>query len=45
LKSAFEGKEERIQKLLRDEEDRERKLDREYWEPLKKELSAWRREK
>ena len=33
---------EEIQKLLREEEDRERELDRQYWAPLKAELEAWR---
>ena len=41
LKSAIEGNQEEIQKLLRDEEDRERELDRQYWAPLKAELEAW----
>lgn len=42
LRSAVEGNQEEIQRLLRDEEDRERELDRQYWAPLKAELEAWR---
>ena len=42
LRSAIEGNQEEIQRLLRDEEDRERELDRQYWAPLKAELEAWR---
>ena len=42
LRSAIEGNQEEIQRLLRDEEDRERELDRQYWAPLKSELEAWR---
>jgi len=42
LRSAIEGNQEEIRRLLRDEEDRERELDRQYWAPLKAELEAWR---
>ncbi len=45
LKAAIEGNQGKIQRLLRDEEDRERKLDRQYWNPLRVELEAWRHEK
>lgn len=45
LKYAVEGKKEELQKLLREEEDRERELDRQYWAPLKTELEAWRHER
>lgn len=43
LTLAIEGNEEGIKRLLREEEDRERELDRQYWAPLKTELEAWRR--
>ncbi|ODS34829.1 MAG: hypothetical protein SCARUB_00089 [Candidatus Scalindua rubra] len=42
LRSAIEGNYEEIRKLLRDEEDREREIDRQYWAPLKAELEVWR---
>lgn len=44
LRSAIEGNQDETQRLLRDEEDRERELDRQYWAPLKTELEAWRHE-
>ena len=44
LRYAMGGKQDDIQKLLREEEDRERELDRQYWAPLKAELEAWRHE-
>ena len=34
-----------VEKLLREEEDRERELDRRYWDPLKAELAQWRRKR
>lgn len=45
LKSAIEGNHEEINKLLRDEEDKEREIDQRYWKPLRAELESWRREK
>ena len=45
LRSAIEGNQEKTQSLLRDEEDRERDLDRQYWDPLKAELETWRFER
>ncbi len=45
LRYAIEGNQEKTQSLLRDEEDRERDLDRQYWAPLKTELEAWRFER
>ncbi len=45
LKSAIEGNHEDIDKLLMDEEDKEREIDRHYWKPLRAELESWRREK
>ena len=42
---ALPGEEEVIRDLLKKEEERERKLDEEYWAPLRKELELWRREK
>ncbi len=43
LRSAIQGNREEVQSLLKDEEDREREADRQYWMPLKKELEEWRR--
>lgn len=43
IRLAIEGNRDKIQKLLRDEEERERELDRQYWAPLRAELEAWRR--
>jgi hypothetical protein len=43
IRLAIKGNRDKIQKLLRVEEDRERELDRQYWAPLKAELEAWRR--
>jgi hypothetical protein len=45
LRSAIEGNDEEIRRLLRDEEDREREIDRQYWAPLKAELEVWRSER
>ena len=45
LAQAFPGKEEILRVRLREEEERERKLDQEYWAPLRKELELWRRER
>lgn len=42
LSSAIGGDHEKLGRLLRDEEDREREADRKYWEPLKRELEEWR---
>ena len=33
-----------VTEMLREEEDRERQLDREYWAPLRRQLEAWRHE-
>ena len=43
LKAVIEGNKDEIQRLLRDEEDREKELDQKYWAPLKAELEIWRR--
>lgn len=43
LRSAIEENQKDVQRLLRDEEDKERELDRQYWVPLKAELEVWRR--
>jgi hypothetical protein len=45
LRFAIQGNREEVQSLLKDEEDREREADRQYWMPLKKELEAWRHTK
>jgi len=45
LNFAIDGDQEEIYKSLRDEEDRERELDRKYWAPLRAELEAWRHKK
>ncbi|MFQ5686900.1 MAG: hypothetical protein ACE5GV_09605 [Candidatus Scalindua sp.] len=42
LQSAIKGNQEETQKLLRDEEYTERKIDQQYWAPLKAELETWR---
>ena len=34
-----------LQRLLKDEEDREKEADRQYWEPLRKQLEEWRLKK
>ncbi len=39
---AIEGSRDEVQKLLREEEDKEREADREYWKPLRKQLEEWR---
>ncbi len=44
LALALPGQEETIHVMLKDEEERERKLDEAYWTPLRKELELWRRE-
>jgi hypothetical protein len=44
LKYAIGGKQDEIHRLLREEEDRERELDKQYWAPLKAELEVWRHE-
>ncbi len=41
LRYAIDANSEEIQRLLKDEEDKERDLDRQYWKPLKAELEAW----
>lgn len=43
LRSAIQGNREKAQSFLKDEEDKEREADRNYWMPLKKELEEWRR--
>jgi hypothetical protein len=45
LMQAISGRETEIEKLLHKEEEYERKLDKEYWAPLKKELEIWRHKK
>jgi hypothetical protein len=45
LAQAISGRESEIESLLREEEAYERKLDKEYWVPLKKELEIWRHKK
>jgi hypothetical protein len=45
LIQAISGCETEIEKLLHEEEEYERKLDKEYWAPLKKELEIWRHKK
>jgi len=45
LQTAFGGSEEELQKEIKDEEELERKGDRIYWEPLRKDLENWRRAK
>jgi hypothetical protein len=42
LQVALLGKEEEIQKELHEEEELERKRDRDYWAPLRKDLENWR---
>lgn len=43
LKFAIGSNKEEVQRLLREEEDNEMELDRQYWTPLKAELAVWRR--
>jgi hypothetical protein len=45
LAQALSGKEEGIRVLLKEEEEHARKLDKEYWAPLRQELEIWRRER
>jgi hypothetical protein len=45
LAQALSRQEEVIREGLKQEEEWERKLDKEYWAPLRKELEFWRREK
>jgi hypothetical protein len=42
---ALSGDRAELQRLLRDEEDREKEADRQYWEPLRKQLEEWRLKK
>ena len=42
---ALSGDREELQRMLREEEDREKEADRQYWEPLKKQLEEWRLKK
>ncbi len=42
LRAALNSNQEEVQKLLRDEEDKERVLDQQYWAPLKAEIEKWR---
>lgn len=42
LIQARSGNETEIERLLHEEEENEKKLDKEYWAPLKKELEIWR---
>ncbi len=41
--SRVQGSQREIESFMRDEEDKERELDRQYWGPLRAELEAWRR--
>ncbi len=41
LDFAIQGSRDEVQRLLREEEDKEREDDREYWKPLRKELEEW----
>ena len=43
--AALQGRPSDVPGLLREEEDRERELDRLYWAPLMAELARWRRER
>jgi hypothetical protein len=45
LIQAISGREMEIERLLHEEEKYEKKLDKEYWAPLKKELETWRHKK
>jgi len=45
LTQASTGRETEIERLFYEEEGYERKLDKEYWAPLKKELEIWRHKK
>lgn len=45
LKSAIEGNREKVQRLLVEEEEKERALDRQYWSRLKAEIGSWRYQK
>jgi hypothetical protein len=42
LKYALSGSQTDIERMLLEEETEERRLDKEYWAPLKKELETWR---
>lgn len=43
--AALRNRKKEVEKLLREEEDHERELDKQYWGPLKAELAEWRRKK
>ena len=45
LAQAHPGRADILHGLLKEEEERERKLDEEYWAPLRKELQIWRQER
>ena len=45
LHSAIQGNRDEVQNLLKEEEEREREADRQYWMPLRKELEEWRRKR
>ena len=45
LNSLLAGNLPEVTRMLREEEQQERELDRQYWAPLREELDAWRREK
>jgi hypothetical protein len=45
ISSALSGDREELQRMLREEEDREKEADRHYWEPLRKQLEEWRLKK
>ncbi len=42
LDFAIQGSRDEVERLLREEEDKEREADREYWKPLRKQLEEWR---
>ncbi|MBI2501830.1 MAG: hypothetical protein HYW07_01185 [Candidatus Latescibacteria bacterium] len=44
LSEALAGDAASLARMLREEEDQERALDRQYWAPLKEELERWRRQ-
>jgi len=42
LDFSIEGSRDKLQRLLKEEEDKEREADQEYWKPLREELEKWR---
>jgi hypothetical protein len=45
LHAALQGNQDELRRFLREEEDREREADRQYWKPLRDELEVWRQGK